>query len=358
MNLTEVKDFFTTHADFWVCPPDKYSVSIEAEWAKQEGILDVPEEVLTGVALTRSNGEDQITPTVESFLALSGAFSVSKSLLGETPADLMQPVLNHHLSDVEADKGPQFLLTKKNGSATYIAESMVHPFNLSPIGHAEIFSTIAGAMEEQGYVDSADTVTVRILHHTPNLTHALLLLPYVQDGWRTGVHVSFSVSGRTPLVLSMALEHKGDGLPDVLVLDRWTFKHSPKKHGNTKELFVDWVEMTAAILGLEMDNELDAVTSLEGVSVEDDLTKIVQDVFTAVRLPMGLRSIVVDAVEHMDEANGYSLMMCVAQAQHAPGIKAAQSERAQRAAGLVGAVLGARCATCHSLLPEEMEHSH
>lgn len=354
MTLDEIKEFFSDKADFWVSPPTKYDVTLSENWVIDDESMADPETLLTGATLETENFK--ATPTVESLLALAGAFSLSRDLLTDTPSDLIAPVFNHHLAQVEEDKGPQFLMHDASGSEGIVAASMVHPFNLLPISHHSVFSVIAAELCEQGYIDNVTDVSVKVVHHTPNLTQALLLLPLADDGWKAGIYVTFSVSGRTSLTMSMAMEHDDK---DVLVLDRWTFKHSPKKHGNTVALFTEWVEMTTAILGLEMSNEIEDVQNLKSVDIEEELAKVVQDVFTSVRMPMSLRSIVTDAVEHLDEASGYNLMMCVAAAQHVPGIKPAQRERVQRAAGLVGAVLGARCSTCHSLLPENIDaHAH
>lgn len=362
------KEFFDERA-VGILPPLKYKIEFDSTWFSGMDDAD-PSDVLFGVTLSATEGDTLLHPTISTLLSFASSFSISRDLLQETPSSLIQPVFNYWLSLIEDGKGPQFAVTHDGdsgvGNALSLdgnsgvgnAISLAKSYSLLPVTMSDSLEMVLKTLIEQGAVSSESEVSIVPLVANPSQHKAAVVFGSEVEGWRSIIEVSISPDGHMPLMLTLGGQRTESGV--FVLSDRLSYKHSPKKHGKAIEMVSEWLETTTAVLAVEAADVISELIALKGVSLDDDLDALVNDIFSAVRFPLSLRSLASDAIVHLGigEASAFNVMVCIADVQHVPNVDEPLRDRVRRAAGLVPSVIGTRCEACHSLLASGTAHSH
>lgn len=334
-------------ADAAVTGAQTVSLHMAASWAE-----DFSEQTdFDPVDVTAKFHTDNKTAklTKVALLSLTRLLPMHKDVLVDIPSTLVQPVLNYWLSTIPGPKGPRFTLSADSTVATCLARSA----GMIPLSSVELAEHVGKEIVGQGLVSSVeDLVWSDNCVYGPDHVVARLMVPTLTVSiagttYTGGVQITTSPSGETPTALNMYAE---DSTGRGIVVAGFEGKYSSRKHGQHLDAFMEWVDLSLSSVLVDLPDELEKISDLTDIEIPDDeLASTVHDLLVLTKLPVAVRALVLDDIEHEDVGDGYDLLNVMLRVQEDSDEPPVVREKIMRAAGRVRSVLGDRCDTCHSL---------
>lgn len=313
-------------------------------WAEKVG----PDaDGLTPTDVVMRLDDTEILLTKDAALDAASKVGLQKSYVLATPGRLISDHMNYWYNN--GDKELK-LLAGNYGVA--FTRATVTPYS----NHALIDSAVDAI--RQRYGSSAEVlVDYKFAHNLERSDIRLIIADASRsiqsisrsepDEWSIGINLNNSITGHSSLELSgygfswictngMISEHISSG------------KYRRKLTASVEESYEWTSESVDAILeGMEM--ELERISHLTEISLEDELVDTLDSMFKEFGVPASLRERVVDNLAESDDLSAYGLLNAVTAVGNDPDLSAKHVEHLLRSAGRIPDSLIHRCPTCHKV---------
>lgn len=291
--------------------------------------------------------------TLDAALEATSLARLPKKMAADTPAGLIEPIVNWAFSSGLPDKDFQILAVGEgeNATASAIAKASVMPFsNLELLDRA-----LEGIQAKYG--SEVDSVLVDYkLQHSLRRTKFNLIIPEQvrvmertgteDDTWSAGLGVTNSLIGleQTQFAGYLFRWWCTNGAIDTHASGgNWN-----RKAGQGDEVY-EWARTTVdEILG-GLDHSFDAVQALVDVPLEGSVVEVMRDIWKDYGVPAAERERIIENLMNTNQVNMYGVMQAITQVANRPEIEASRMNDLMVIGGDLPHTIAGRCENCHRI---------
>lgn len=251
-------------------------------------------------------------------------FGIQNTYLPKITGSIYETLLNHHYGD----RGSKAFAALAIGD---VLHGLVRP-GLSVYSNLQILEqTIAGI--EAAYGKDTEVLVDRRTFNTLTKTDIRLVVPEVQrtihdgglhdvpsgetDTWSAGIHISNSVTGKSPTTLSAYLfRYWCANGATVRNEDVGTWHRA---FDSTVDIY-EWSKANTEEILAGMEKQFDAVQHLTGVDVDGRVGSVINETLRPMRVSASIRNDVAQGLLDYDDVSLYTVMNAITSYANRPGL--------------------------------------
>lgn len=311
------------------------------------GLKEKPGRALTEATIAVNGTMYQLEK--DAILDISSSMGITREYMMKTPGALMEPHVNYWGASTPT-KAMRLLMA--GDKVTAFTKTSVVPFS-----NLTLLETVLAELRKK-YGTHVEVLVDYKRHHDADYTSYRLIVPESQrkitsarsdaDIWSVGVDVRNSLTGKKPLSLSGYL-FAWWCTNGAISTHATSGNYNRKTSGQDQTEAMEWARLSVdEILG-GLEHEFDAVQELTTVSLGEDVTTTLQDIFTQYRVPLKQREGIIDRVLDSDDLTMYGIMAAITEGANFDGVPINVREALMEIGGDLPATASSRCSSCKRL---------
>lgn len=335
--------------------------TLPGDWDERSDELDGLAD--TGATVTLVSGQ-KYRLTKDALLEAGAKVGIPRKLQERTPANLLEPWLNWWFQGNSGWEGKSFK-SFVNGSDGPDQDPLVLAFGsgtIDPFSNLGILDQLVAGVTKFYKVAAKDLLVDYKFTHSLELTQGRIIVPGVSrnitgpgtaqpsDLWSTGITWRNSQLGLKPTSLDGYLFRWRctNGMTDTLV----TSGKFSRRDGADQDVYGWARESVDEILG-GLEHALDGVSATTEISVENDVSLVLDDLFRQHSVPGKLQA---EVIRNMAEIGGglsmYTVLNAITQVANDEDISPAARDKLMSTGGHVAHSAEMRCGACRRIKPE------
>jgi hypothetical protein len=291
-------------------------------------------------------GGHEVQLSKDALLQATSLCGLTSAYVKRTPAKLIEPHLNYWYGEQGIGNRPAKLLVT-NGNAAAVTRQSIVPFS-----NLKLLSRVLDGLDgEEVYVDSK-------FHHSVAGTYLRLVLPsrsfVVQDTgvdddeWLMGISLYNSLTGKGKTSINGYLFRwwcLNGAIDTKATSGTWTRSMG---NGDSSDVY-DWAAEVVGSVVSSLEDSPRMLQDMVGLSIEGDVSQILQDLFEDYKLPARDRKAIIANMVEDDELTMYSLMQSVTEVANSMDITPDEQAKLMSVGGDLTVSAAHRCGSCHRI---------